>query len=111
MNLSSPGHRIAARSIRSSPSSRTAAGIFYLPCPDAGDEIHGKCTPACHRYSFHDERRAFATLNAPNMTRESLQVLMRHRSPDTTDRYINMARQLNPAVSKLHVPSVQQQAE
>lgn len=87
-----------------------AAGI-HLPCPDAGDPSHGCCTPACHRYSFHDERRAFATLNAEHMTRECLQTLMRHRSPDTTDRYINMARQLNPAIAKLHVPSVLLQAE
>ncbi len=87
-----------------------AAGI-HLPCPDAGDPDHGECTPACHRYSFHDERRAFATLNAEHMTREALQKLMRHRSPDTTDRYINMARQLNPAVGKLHAPSVLRKAE
>jgi hypothetical protein len=40
------------------------------------------------------------------MTREALQVLMRHQSPMTTDRYINMARQLNPAVAALHVPEV-----
>ncbi len=53
----------------------------------------------------------FATMNAEHMTREALQKLMRHRSPDTTDRYINMARQLNPAVSKLHVPSVLRKAE
>jgi integrase len=67
--------------------------------------MHGDCTPACHRYSFHDERRAFATMNAPNMTREALQALMRHQSADTTDRYINMAMQLNPAVVSLHVPA------
>ncbi len=83
------------------------AGI-HLPCPDAKTDGHGECTPACHRYSFHDERRAFATMNAPNMTREALQVLMRHASPDTTDRYINMAQQLNPAVASLHVPDVLQ---
>lgn len=79
------------------------AGI-RLPCPDAGAVDHGTCTAACHRYSFHDERRAFATLNAPHMTRETLQALMRHQSPNTTDRYINMARQLNPAIENLHVP-------
>lgn len=84
---------------------QNAAGI-HLPCPDVGTDEHGECTPACHRYSFHDERRAFATLNAPNMTREALQFLMRHQSPDTTDRYINMACQLNPAVAQLHVPGV-----
>lgn len=82
-----------------------AAGI-HLRCPDAGDDRHGDCTAACHRYSFHDERRAFATLNAANMTREALQTLMRHQSSMTTDRYINMAKQLDPAVAKLHVPNL-----
>jgi integrase len=82
-----------------------AAGI-HLPCGEAGDPKHGECTRACHRYTFHDERRSFATLNAPNMTRETLQVLMRDQSPMTTDRYINMARQLNPAIAALHVPDV-----
>ncbi|QDU46592.1 site-specific tyrosine recombinase XerD [Symmachiella dynata] len=85
-----------------------AAGI-KLPCRDSGDPRHGKCTDACYRYGFHDERRAFATLNAENMTREALQVLMRHKSANTTDRYINMARQIKPAVANLHVPALSQQ--
>ena len=90
-----------------------AAGID-LACPATGklkgaeyaDGDEHECTDACHRYSFHDERRAFATLNAPNMTRETLQALMRHASPNTTARYINMAKQLNPAVQALNVPAV-----
>jgi len=82
-----------------------AAGI-HLSCPDAGDPNHGECTAACHRYSFHDERRSFATLNAEHMTRETLQQLMRHRDPNTTDRYINYARQIKPAVAQLHVPEI-----
>jgi len=76
------------------------AGI-NLSCD--GDHEH---TAACHRYGFHDLRRAFATMNAPNMTREALQSLMRHQSPLTTQRYINIAQQLNPAVVSLHVPDV-----
>jgi hypothetical protein len=44
-------------------------------------------------------------MNAPNMTREALQALMWHQSADTTDRYINMAMQLNPAIESLHVPA------
>lgn len=64
------------------------------------------CSPACHRYAFHDERRAFATMNAANMTREALQALMRHQSSLTTERYINFARQINPAIANLHVPQV-----
>lgn len=82
-----------------------AAGI-HLPCPDAETPGHGVCTDACHRYGFHDERRAFATLNAEHMTREALQALMRHKDASTTDRYINYARQLNPAVANLHVPDI-----
>ena len=40
------------------------------------------------------------------MTRETLQALMRHQSPLTTARYINYAKQVNPAVQALHVPDV-----
>lgn len=45
-------------------------------------------------------------MNAMNMTREALQALMRHQSPMTTDRYINFAQQINPAVQSLYVPEV-----
>lgn len=48
-----------------------------------------KCTPTYHLYGFHDEWRAFATMNAPHMSREAL---MWHQSPLTTARYINTAR-------------------
>ena len=81
-----------------------AAGI-KINCTDQRPH---KCTDACRRYSFHDERRAFATMNAMNMTREALQALMRHSSPETTARYINMANQISPAVATLHVPEVLQ---
>lgn len=84
---------------------QTAAGI-HLPCPDAGTERHGDCTPACHLYSFHDERRAFATNNEGRVSPETLQKLMRHRSYATTQGYIQMARKLNPAVDDLHVPAI-----
>lgn len=82
-----------------------AAGI-KLNCPNKDLPWHGECTDCCHRYSFHDERRGFASANAMNMTREALQALMRHKSPETTARYINMAGQLNPAIANLHVPPV-----
>lgn len=82
-----------------------AAGVKAV-CPHKQFPWHGECTDACTRYTFHDERRAFATLNAPNMTRETLQSLMRHKSPLTTAKYINMAQQLNPAVANLVVPTV-----
>ncbi len=57
-------------------------------------------------YGFHDLRRAFATMNAANLTPDALQHLMQHRDYQTTQRYINMARQLNPAVQKLYVPTL-----
>ena len=78
------------------------AGI-NLPC---NIQREHDCTPTCHLYGFHDERRAFATMNAMNMTREALQSLMRHQSSSTTDRYINFAQQINPAVESLYVPKL-----
>jgi integrase len=82
-----------------------AAGI-KLPCPDKKFPWHGKCTDACHRYGFHSERYAFATLNQ-GLEGPVLQALMRHKNYQTTLRYINATRQLNPAVAGLHVPAVQ----
>jgi integrase len=63
-------------------------------------------TDACHFYGFHDLRRAFACVNAPRLTADALQKLMRHKSYQTTQRYINMASQLDEAVEVLHVPDV-----
>lgn len=77
-----------------------AAGI-HLPCP--GRHVH---KPTCHRYGFHDLRRSFATVNAPKLTADALQALMRHKSYQTTQRYINMTRQLDEAVAGLTVPEV-----
>jgi integrase len=57
-------------------------------------------------YGFHDFRRAFATMNAANLTPDALQHLMQHRDYQTTQRYINLARQLNPAVQNLFVPKL-----
>jgi len=57
-------------------------------------------------YGFHDLRRAFATMNADKLTPDALQLLMQHKDYQTTQRYINMARQLNPAVQNLFVPDV-----
>jgi len=50
--------------------------------------------------------RAFATRNADRLTADALQKLMRHKSYLTTQRYINMARQIDEAVEVLHVPDV-----
>jgi integrase len=79
-----------------------AAGI-NLPCRVRGAHEH---TPHCHAYGFHDLRRAFATMNADKLTPDALQALMRHRSYQTTQVYINMARQMDQAVASLHVPDV-----
>jgi integrase len=57
-------------------------------------------------YGFHDLRRAFATMNADRLTPDALQQLMQHRDYQTTQRYINMARQLTPAVQSLYVPTL-----
>ena len=79
---------------------QTAAGI-HLPCRENHEH-----TPACHLYGFHDLRRAFATMNAPTLSADALQSLMRHKSYATTQRYINMTGQLNRAVEDLYVPDV-----
>jgi integrase len=77
------------------------AAKIHLPCP--GEHEH---TPACHAYGFHDLRRAFATMNADKLTADALQALMRHKSYQTTQVYINLTRQLDDAVASLHVPDV-----
>ncbi len=82
---------------------QTAAGI-HLECPETGEDHEH--SDACHLYGFHDLRRAFATLNAPALSAQALQKLMRHKSPLTTQRYVNMASQLQTAVAGLHVPAV-----
>ncbi len=56
-------------------------------------------------YGFHDLRRAFATMNADKLTPDALQALMQHKDYKTTQRYINMARQLDSAVAELFVPN------
>lgn len=50
------------------------------------------------------------TTHAETLTADALQALMRHKSYQTTQRYINMARQLNRAVDALHVPDVRKNA-
>jgi integrase len=79
---------------------QNAAGVT-LAC-----DVDHEHTDACHHYGFHDLRRAFATNNAPALTADALQKLMRHKSYLTTQRYINMAGQLSAAVEVLHVPAV-----
>ena len=47
-----------------------------------------------------------STVNAETMSADALQALMRHKSYSTTQRYINLANQVNRAVEGLHVPDV-----
>jgi integrase len=74
----------------------------------SGEHEH---TKACHVYGFHDLRRAFATVNAPRLKPETLQKLMRHRSYITTLGYINLASQLDDAITSMPVPKVLQKEE
>jgi integrase len=62
-------------------------------------------------YGFHDVRRGFATYNADRMTADALQALMGHKDYSTTQRYISMARQLNPTIQNLHVPALPKKEE
>jgi integrase len=93
-------HRIQRAAVVKNERGEEVTGI-HLPC--RGEHDH---TPACHVYGFHDLRRAFATMNADRLTPDALQALMRHKSYQTTQVYINMARQLDDAVAGLHVPEV-----
>jgi integrase len=81
---------------------QAAAGI-HLPCKTRGEH---ECSRHFFLYGFHDLRRSFATMNADKLTPDALQALMRHKSYQTTQRYINMARQMDAAVASLHVPDV-----
>ena len=77
-----------------------AAGI-HLVCRKKHNH-----TETCHVYGFHDLRRAFATMNADKVTTEQLQALMRHQSYQTTQGYINYAKDMKKAVEGLYTPDV-----
>lgn len=83
-------------------SARQLYPVFEKIQEAAGIRLKG---PKEH-YGFHDLRRAFATMNADRLTQDALQALMQHKDYQTTQRYINLARQLNPAVQNLFVPSL-----
>lgn len=57
-------------------------------------------------YGFHDLRRAFATMNFDRLPPEVLQQQMQHKDYKTTQLYINLARQLRPAVQNTYVPDL-----
>jgi len=82
------------------------AAKVKLPCVK-----EHKHTDACYVYGFHDLRRAFATMNASRLSADALQHLMQHKSYQTTQRYINMVRQMDEAVASLHVPEVLRKAQ
>lgn len=85
---------------RLEPTIQQAAGI-HLECPDRKDH---DCTPACHVYGFHDERRAFATYNAPRMSATELQRLMQHTSFEITQKYIKYSEEMQAAAANVYVP-------
>jgi hypothetical protein len=45
-------------------------------------------------------------MNADRLTAVQLQLLMQHKDYKTTQRYINLARQVNPALQNLFVPDL-----
>ena len=72
-----------------------------LVCPKADEH---ECTDACHRYGFHSLRRAYATLNVDTMPGPVLQKKMRHRSFQTTLRYIKLADKMKKTTEQVFVP-------
>jgi integrase len=77
-----------------------AAGI-HLPCSNPEDH---ECSTACHLYGFHALRRAYATLNADKMPAVVLQKKMRHKSFNTTKRYIELADKMKKATEQVYIP-------
>lgn len=62
--------------------------------------------PEAGNYSAGDWWRAFATMNANRLPGDALQALVSHKSYSTTQRYINVARQLDQSAQALYVPDV-----
>ncbi len=112
-DVKTPLHPIVVEHLRRLP----AFEPVFFPWPHGGRQLYEqferiqraanvKPEAGRRRYTFHDLRRAFATLNADKLTPDALQHLMQHKDYQTTQRYINMARQLNPAVAGLFVPDL-----
>ncbi|HTM55353.1 MAG TPA: tyrosine-type recombinase/integrase [Pirellulales bacterium] len=108
-----PLHPLVVEHLRKLKSFSPVVFVWEHPRRGLFDEFHAIQKAAGVRpegskafYGFHDLRRAFASLNAERMTADALQSLMQHRDYQTTQRYIAMARQLNPAVQNLYVPDL-----
>ncbi|MEM9354143.1 MAG: tyrosine-type recombinase/integrase [Planctomycetota bacterium] len=58
--------------------------------------------------AFHRLRFGFANANVDHLDADVLQKLMRHRDPQTTRRYVNMAERMRRrgTADRLHVPAV-----
>ena len=82
---------------------QAAAGI-ELNCTDT--EPH-ECNSECVHYGFHDLRRTFATHVGADLGRDELKTVMRHKSGQTTDSYINLRERLAGVdmKSKLNLPA------
>lgn len=82
------------------------AAEIHLECAKADEH---ECTDACHWYGFHALRRAYATLNVDNMPAPMLQKKMRHKSFQTTLRYIKLADKMKKTTEQVYVPEFLQQ--
>jgi len=89
--------------------------VFLWPLREDSIYKHFRAVPAAagiaapagkQAYTFHDLRRAFATMNVDRLSAPTLQQLMRHKNHATTQVYINIARWLNEAVDSLYVPDL-----
>ena len=79
-----------------------AAGI-HLPC--IIQQKH-ECTETCHFYGMHDLRRAYATENCDRLPLPVLQKKMRHKSIQTTMRYVEMANKMKRSSEQVYVPKL-----
>lgn len=77
-----------------------AAGI-RLPCSENHEH-----TEACHLYGFHDLRRGFATVTGLRLDNRKLQHMMRHKSYQTTQRYVDLRYEAGAITELLQAPSL-----
>jgi hypothetical protein len=76
-------------------------------CQSHGHGAEGKKLAFRHRNKVTAELLTCTYQSASNrLTPDVLQALMQHKDYQTTQRYINIARQLRPAAHDLYVPPV-----